>query len=211
MFFFAWLLAVAGLPLSGETLSAEALAARIDHHYNALHSLRVNFEQQYEGLGQHRSESGVLLLEKPGRMRWSYSKPPGKIFLLDGRDAYFYSPGQSEVQRVPAKKLDDLRSPLGLLLGHTQLEKELTGLRIEADGDQFVLSGVPKNLSARVASLRFRATEGGTIVGIRLEESDGAVTTFNFSNEEPNVRPGKGDFTFVAPTGTTIVHGIPPE
>jgi len=67
-------------------------------------------------LGINRTESGTLLLLKPGRMKWDYSSPAGKLFLLDGRYAWFYSKGDPQVQRIPAKELDDLRSPLRFLL-----------------------------------------------------------------------------------------------
>src|SRR5208282_2291440 len=103
------LCALGPVPCALPQQTAQALAAQVDRHYNALHSLRVNFVQQYDGLGQHRSESGTLLLKRPGRMKWTYSQPAGKLFVLDGHNAYFYSPGQTEVQRLPAKKLDDLR------------------------------------------------------------------------------------------------------
>ena len=104
-------------------LSAHDLAQKVDSHYNQLHSLRAGFTESYEGMGIRRTESGTLLLLKPGRMKWEYSSPAGKLFLLDGRFAWFYSRGDSQVQRIPAKELDDLRSPLRFLLGHTQLER----------------------------------------------------------------------------------------
>jgi len=45
----------------------------------------------------------------------------------------------------PASELDDLRSPLRFLLGHTQLEKELTGLTLaSAPNGSFTLTGQPK-------------------------------------------------------------------
>ena len=92
-----------------QALSADAVAARIDQHYNSLRSLEVDFTQEYEGMGMDRREAGVLLLKKPNRMRWTYSKPVGKLFVLDGHNGYFYSPGDTTAQRVPIKQLDDLR------------------------------------------------------------------------------------------------------
>ena len=83
-------------------------------------------------LGIKRVESGTLLLQKPGRMKWEYNVPPGKLFVLDGKFAWFYSAGDPQVQRIPAKELDDLRSPLRFLLGHTELEKELNNLTARA-------------------------------------------------------------------------------
>src|ERR1035438_1092959 len=86
--------------------SAQELAQRVDRHYNQLHSLKASFTESYEGLGIKRSESGTLLLLKPGRMKWEYSSPAGKLFLLDGKYAWFYTLGDPQVQRIPAKQLD---------------------------------------------------------------------------------------------------------
>ncbi len=194
-----------------QTPTAQSLAAQVDRHYNALHSLRVNFVQQYDGMGQHRRESGTLLLKKPGRMRWVYSQPPGKLFVLDGKYAYFYSPGQTEVQRVPAKKLDDLRSPLRFLLGHAEIAKELTGLRMTQRSGSYVLAGVPKNMEERVSSLELTVAADGQIQGIKIEEVDGSVSAFSFTDEQPNPPVTDSEFAFQPPPGTAVVDGPAPE
>ena len=192
-------------------LSATELAGRIDRHYNALRTLEVHFVQDYGGMGMHRSESGVLLLKKPGKMRWTYTDPDGKLFILDGHDGYFYSPGETEAQRVPEKKLDDLRSPLRFLLGHTELEKELTGLHVEAKGEgQYVLSGVPKGLEQRVSQLTITATADGTIRAMSIEETDGVTNTFHFSGEAANVPAPNSAFVFTPPAGVHVVTGMAP-
>jgi outer membrane lipoprotein carrier protein len=197
--------------LHAQSPTAEAQASRIDKHYNALRSLSVHFTQTYAGMGVHRQESGILLLKKPGKMRWSYSKPEGKLFILDGQNAYFYSPGDTEIPRIPAKKLDDLRSPLRFLLGHTQLAKELSNLQIApADNRAYTLSGVPKNMEKRIASFSVTANTDGTIRAMRIEETDGAINTFTFSGEQPNAPATDADFVFHPPAGTHIVEGMPP-
>ncbi|HEY1757805.1 MAG TPA: outer membrane lipoprotein carrier protein LolA [Bryobacteraceae bacterium] len=213
-----WFLLAATLVL-GATLpshaqapvSAAQVAARVDQHYNALHSLEVHFVQTYEGMGMHRREAGVLLLKKPGKMRWTYTDPDGKLFVLDGKDGYFYSPGESEAQKVDEKKLDDLRSPLRFLLGHTELEKELTGLTAVSDGKgNVVLSGVPKGLEQRVSALKIGAGADGTIRSMTIEETDGVTNRFEFSGEAENVPASNAAFVFVAPAGVHIVSGEPP-
>ena len=106
------------------------LAKKVDAHYNHLHSLEAHYTERYQGMGMDRSETGTLTLLKPGRMRWAYDSPPGKVFILDGTNAISYTPGDAEATRFPEKRLDDLRSPLRFLLGHTELEKELQGLSV---------------------------------------------------------------------------------
>jgi len=193
------------------SLSAKDLAQRVDRHYNQLHSLKAGFTESYEGLGMRRAESGTLLLLKPGRMKWEYSEPVGKLFLLDGKFAWFYSRGDSQVQRIPAKQLDDLRSPLRFLLGHTELEKELTGLTIaSAAGGQFALSGQPKGQEQRVARLTLTVTADGTITGIEIEEADGALTRFTFTAEQTNVAIPAAAFHFTPPAGVPVVDALPP-
>ena len=208
--FLAFLLSI-GTQLQSQTPTAQMQAARIDKHYNALRSLSVHFTQKYDGMGMHRQESGILLLKKPGKMRWTYLQPAGKLFVLDGQNAYFYSPGDTEIPRVPAKKLDDLRSPLRFLLGHTQLAKELTKLQIIlAENGTFTLSGIPRNMEQRIASFSVTATTEGVIQSMRIEETDGAINTFTFSDEQPNAPATDADFSFHAPAGTHIIEGMPP-
>lgn len=193
-----------------QTLTVKELAARVDSHYNHLKSLQAHFVEQYEGMGIRRSESGTLLLKKPGRMRWNYSEPAGKLFLLDGHSAYSYTPGDAQAQRVPAKQLDDLRSPLRFLLGHTRLEKELTGLTMTPIANGFRLSGIPAGMEQRVRSLSLDVTAEGTIEAMRLEEVDGATTDFRFSDIRENLPTRDSDFVFTPPAGVGIVEGLPP-
>jgi len=198
-------------PVTAQGLTAHDLAQRVDRHYNQLHSLKSSFTESYEGLGMKRQESGTLLLLKPGRMRWEYSSPAGKLFLLDGEWGWFYSRGDSQVQRVRARQLDDLRSPLRFLLGHTELEKELNNMTLgKAAGGRFTLSGKPKGLEARMTRLTLTVTADGAITGIEMEETDGAITRFTFSGETPNVAFPAETFRFTPPAGVPVVDGLPP-
>src|SRR5580698_1011386 len=159
----------------------DAIVRKVDDHYNHLTSLRAHYTERYSGMGMDRTEEGTLLLKKPGRMRWSYAEPVGKVFVLDGKFAWFYTPGDAQASRVPAKQLDDLRSPLRFLLGHTQLQKELDGLTVTPDGSGFLVAGVPKGMEQRVKLLSLGVTATGAIASMRLEEIDDAVTEFSFS------------------------------
>jgi len=191
--------------------SAHDIATRVDRHYDQLHSLKAAFTESYAGMGVQRAESGELLLSKPGRMRWNYTSPPGKVFVLDGKYAWFYTPGDSQIQRLPAKELDDLRSPLRFLLGHTNLEKELGGLALRSGlNGEFVLSGVPKGQENRVANISLTVTPAGVITGIVVEETDGATTKFAFSNEQPDAPVAPKAFHFTPPAGVPVVDSPPP-
>jgi outer membrane lipoprotein carrier protein len=191
--------------------SARDLAARVDRHYNQLHSLKAGFTESYQGMGVKRTESGAMLLLKPGRMKWDYTSPAGKIFLLDGKYAWFYTRGDRQVQRIPAKELDDLRSPLRFLLGHTELEKEMDFLTVAAAPNGcFTLTGQPKGQEKRVARVSLTVTAQASIVAIEIEEPDGALTRFTFTGEQPNVAIPEDTFHFTPPPGVPVVNALPP-
>jgi outer membrane lipoprotein carrier protein len=193
------------------TPSAGDLAKRVDDHYNHLQSLKANFNEQYDGLGMHRGESGVMMLRKPGRMRWEYQSTPGKVFVLDGKYAWFYAPGDTQVQRIAASQLDDLRSPLRFLLGHTRIESELTSLALVAGpSGTYILSGQPKGQQKRIAKLSLDVTATGLITGIEIDEADGAQTRFSFTGEQPNAVLPASAFRFVPPAGIPVVDALPP-
>jgi outer membrane lipoprotein carrier protein len=205
------LLLLLAIPISAQQPTTHDLAQRVDRHYNKLKSLKAEFTESYEGLGRTRTESGTLLLQKPGRMRWDYSHPAGKLFLLDGKYAWFYSKGDPQVQRIEAKKLDDLRSPLRFLLGHTQLEKEIDHIaQSSAPNGNFNLTGVPHNQENRIQRLTLTVTPDGTIIGIEIQETDGAITRFTFTGEQPNAPIPSSIFRFIPPTGIPIINGMGP-
>jgi outer membrane lipoprotein carrier protein len=143
-------------------------------------------------------------------MRWSYDKPSGKVFVLDGRYAWFYTPGDAQVSRTPAKQLDDLRSPLRFLLGHTQLAKELDQVTMAPDGSNFNISGVPKGMAQRVRLLTLVVTAAGIIQNMKIEEIDGSVTDFSFTGIQEDVPVPPSDFVFIPPPGVAIVDGQSP-
>ena len=109
------------------------IAEAVDHRYNNMQSLESQFTETYRGTGMARNESGTLWLKRPGKMRWDYRDPRPKLFISDGKTAWFYVPGDQQVRKASVKKLDDLRSPLRYLLGKTKLEKEFTALSLAPD------------------------------------------------------------------------------
>jgi outer membrane lipoprotein carrier protein len=145
-------------------------------------------------------------------MRWEYRSPREKLFLSDGKDAWFYVPGDRQVRKTPVRKLDDLRSPLGFLLGKTKLEKELQGLSLATDltpkvaGDT-VLRGIPKSMADRVSQVILEIAPGNWFRRIVVEEVDGSQTEFLFQDPKENVQIADSQFKFSPPAGVETISG----
>lgn len=207
------LIATAGVSVGGSAQTdVRQFADAIDHRYNGLHSMAAQFTEKYSGNGMERTESGTLWLKKPGKMRWEYQNPRAKIFVSDGKLAWFYVPGENQARQAQVKKLDDLRTPLRYLLGHTKLEKEFTGLSLAPDvkpvdpADR-MLRGVPASMTDRVSQVLLEITPEHRIARLVVEELDGSVTEFQFSVEQDNPVLPDGRFEFKPPAGVEILQG----
>jgi outer membrane lipoprotein carrier protein len=195
---------------TGEAPDVKALAAAVDEHYNHLRSLEAEFTQFYRGSGMERIESGTLWLKKPGKMRWEYRSPKQKLFVSNGKDAWFYVPEDRQARKESAKKLEDVRSPLAFLLGKTKLEKELQGLSLAPDiapigaGD-WVVRGVPRALADEISEIVLEVSPEHRIVRIFLQGVDGATTEYRFTEQKEDVAIADGRFGFQPPAGTEVV------
>lgn len=187
-------------------------ARAVDDKYNHIKTLQADFSETYRVAGAQRTESGTLLLKKPGKMRWDYRSPKEKLFLSDGKDVWFWVPGEAQVRRTQLKSLEDLRSPIGFLLGKTKLEKELRGLSDAPDvppleGGDEVLRGVPRALAGRVSQVILEITPEGWIRRIVIEEVDGSVTEYRFANQRAGAKIPDERFRFQVPAGTEVIEG----
>jgi outer membrane lipoprotein carrier protein len=208
------------LAMAAPAEDINTFAMAVDEHYNHLRTLQAEFTEVYRGSGMERTESGTLWLarggrKKPGKMRWEYRSPREKLFVSNGRDAWFYVPGDKQARKTDARKLDDLRSPLAFLLGKSKLEKELHGLSFAPDvtpmtaGD-FVLRGVPQALGDRVSEILLEVTPEHRIVRIVIDDADGSATEYRFTDQKENEEIPQGRFEFTPPAGTETVESLGP-
>ena len=208
-----WLLVFCAFPAwAADAPDVKTIAAAVDAHYNHLRSLQAEFTEAYRGSGMERTESGTLWLKKPGKMRWEYRSPKEKLFVSNGKDAWFYVPEDRQARKEAARKLEDLRSPLAFLLGKTKLEKELRGLSLAPDtqpaqaGD-VVLRGIPTALADQISEILLEITPENRIVRLVIAGVDGASTEYQFTDQKEDVSIGEGKFDFKPPAGTEIVEG----
>ena len=190
--------------------SVSQIASRVDRRYNHLTTLKAQFQENYNGAGLARNESGELWLQKPGKMRWQYEQPTPKLFVVDGKNAFFYVPSERQARRMPSKKLDDFRSPIRYLLGHTKLQQEFPKLAISSEppkqAGNVVLEGIPKGMEDRVQRVLLEISSSNQITRIFIEELDGSTTEFIFRDLQENVAVRPDLFRFAPPAGVEIIE-----
>src|SRR5438552_13236508 len=115
-------LAVLVVPLSAEDPSR--YIKRFEDTYRRAGTLQATFLEQYSEAGRvERVESGVAYFRRPGKMRWEYESPEKNLFLVDGKNAWFYVQSDHTVTRVAARQSAAWRTPLALLAGQMKLSR----------------------------------------------------------------------------------------
>lgn len=179
---------------------------RVEQRYNGARTLEAAFEQRQFAQGRRIVESGQLVLRKPGRMRWTYAQPEGKLFVCDGKWVYFYSPLSGSAEKTRLKETDDFRAPLAFLLGRLDFQRDFARYEWSAGEGVRQVRAYPKSDKAPYSQVEFDVTEEGQIRLLIVTGVDGSKTEFRFSGERLNAPVAESAFRFQAPPGVAVME-----
>jgi outer membrane lipoprotein carrier protein len=170
----------------------DAIARALQQRYQGIRDFSADFSQTYRTgpLKVQTREEGTVVVKKPGRMRWVYTRPERKEFVSDGAKIYFYMPAEKQVTVSPVPAGDLATTPALFLTGKGNITRDfssafvdppipgtvalkLTPRRKEPDYEYFVVAVDPGTLQIR--SLTTRDTQGGdsTLTFTKLKENQG--------------------------------------
>jgi len=200
------LAALAALAVSAQARDLQELLRSVEQRYNKASTLQAQFEQRYLAQGRpRRAESGTLSLRKPGRMRWQYAVPAGKLFICDGKWIWFYSPAENRAERAPLKEADDFRAPLAFLLGRLDFRRTFADFELREAGGESVVIALPKSDRLPYTRVEFTITPQNVIRRLLVSGIDGADMEFLFTAERLNVPVSDSAFRFAPPAGAEVV------
>ncbi|MCW5963405.1 MAG: outer membrane lipoprotein carrier protein LolA [Bryobacterales bacterium] len=205
MVVFAGLCLAPSPQLSAQTRISPILQG-IETRYNAVKTLQVDFTQVFRFGPRSRTESGTLFLQKPGKMRWEYGDPEGKLFLSDGKFVYLYSPSTNVVERTPFRATDDLRAPLAFLLGKLDFQRDFGRFTLKPEADNYWITAEPKNERSPYTMVSFLVSPSFEILEVEVSGMDQAVNRFRFHNELRNPSLTESRFEFRPPQGARLVE-----
>src|SRR5207249_2897994 len=151
-----------------------------------------------------KPEIGTLFLRKPGRMRWQYTAPAGKLFLSDGKFVYVVVPDSPRVQKMKAKETDDMRAPLAFLLGRLHFEKDFQNFQSRTEGEDTWVTADAKKPDLIFSKLEFEVTPQFQIRRLRVTYQDLSVLDFRFDQEKRNPPLDAKVFQFELPSGAMV-------
>jgi outer membrane lipoprotein carrier protein len=185
------------------------LLKAVEARYNRAQTVQVLFEQTFTAQNRpQRTEAGELFLRKPGRMRWQYTSPKGKLFLSDGKDMYLYTPATNRVEKMKVKESDDLRAPLGFLLGKLDFWRDFQKFTSRPEDADVRITAEPKSNRSPYSQVEFVVTPAREIRYLKVIGQDRSVMEFHLSKEKLNPPLAESLFRFEIPPGTEVVNAI---
>jgi outer membrane lipoprotein carrier protein len=185
----------------------DALFKGVESRYNKAQSLQVFFHESYSAPKRpRRTESGTLRLHKPGRMRWDYTDPAGKLFLSDGKNLFLYTPANNEVEKFKMKESEDMRVPLAFLLGKLNFEKDFQGFQSRQEGDLTWVVAKPRSDNLPYTQVEFAISPAFQIRHVKATGYDQSVMEFAFDEEKLNPSMDSKIFRFQMPAGARLVE-----
>ena len=223
------------LDIRSESLSAREIVRTVEARYRRARTLTATFYERYsDGKGGAQAESGTVYFARPGRMRWEYESPQQKLFIVDGKNVWFYVPADHAASRAKMKESSDWRTPIALLAGKADLGKICRSIELveppaagaansTASASAASEDRSEKPLSPGDSMLRCTPRESSDefgqairdvlletdpqahLVRVVVEQPGHVETEFRFGNWQENIPIDESKFHFAPPPGVAIV------
>ncbi len=200
---------IAILVLSQMSVAADSL---LDFSAN-MQSFTADFEQTvYDSDSVVLQESsGHVVLQRPGKFRWTYDEPIKQLIVADGLTLWVYDEDILQVTMQPqATTLGS--APIGLLSGERAIESEfsITDLGVKDDLHWYQLEPLVQDTDFNAVYI---ALDDTGLRAMELRDNFDQATQIRFSNFKQNIEIPSTDLQFIPPAGADVVGeaGVAPD
>ena len=177
---------------------------RFQSYLRTTQSARGDFEQKvFDKGGKLVQESkGSFVFLRPGRFRWTYSKPQ-QLIVGDGDRVWIHD---TDLNQVTVRRVSRVlgNTPAALLAGASDVDKAFefkeTGNK---DGLEW-LEATPREKEAGFERIRLGMSVS-SVEAMELVDHFGQTTVLRFSNIQRNPQIEAGTFRFTPPKGADVL------
>jgi outer membrane lipoprotein carrier protein len=197
---------------AGQALTVDALLARVQAQYDRITHLQARFRQETRlpGFDQVQIGEGRVWIQKPGRMRWDYSKPERQTIIADGDTLWIYLPEERQVIRDRVQTAMGTRTPALFLAGQGRLTEAFsaagTGAPVAGEDGLFGLQLTPKEAAFPYTHVELGIDpQSYRVVRVTLVDPAGSATTMWFADIDTDSPIDPALFRFQVPPGVEVV------
>lgn len=191
------------------TKNVEVVVENLQKRYESTVDFVADFRQETEiqALNRTVNARGKLYFKRPGKMLWQYDDPKGEWLLADGKNLYYYQPGQGQVIKSPLKNAFQSEIPLSFLLGIGNLRRDFKLTLKGFERGDYILSLAPKGEPGALGEVLLGVeSQGFDILWARILDAVGNVNTVRFSNLRRGVGLKDSLFRLQVPAGADMVE-----
>ena len=184
--------------------SNAASLERFESYLRTTQAGRGDFEQKvYDKSGKLVQDStGNFAFLRPGRFRWTYTKPK-QVIVGDGERVWIHD---ADLNQVTVRKVARVigSTPAALLAGASDIAKSFDLKEVgEKDGLEW-LEARPREKEAGFERIRLGLNTGG-VGAMELVDHFGQTTVLRFSNVVRNPQIDPSTFRFTPPKGDDVL------
>jgi outer membrane lipoprotein carrier protein len=206
----AVVLSAAGALPAAQAPSPEQIAAQVQARYDKVRDFTANFAHTYEGgvLRRKITETGVVQVKKPGRMRWEYRKPDHKLFVSDGRQMYFHEVAPNQVTIFQVPQGDEATTAVQFLAGKGHITRDFTVAAAEGGtASTYMLRLTPRSAEPDYDWLLLEVDrQSFQMRSLSAADNQGGRNTYTFTNLRENTGLADRVFNFTIPRGADVVR-----
>ncbi|MCS6856836.1 MAG: outer-membrane lipoprotein carrier protein LolA [Sandaracinaceae bacterium] len=215
-----FVLALFLLPLSGQSQASprpEEVLASVQRFYEQTRTLQARFEQHFWMRIYRRTQSsrGTIAVARPGRIRFDYTEPRGKVIVSTPEGFIYYEPGENGGPGQYARgQIDASSAALGFLTGTVDLARDFL-FALRSPDDQSPPHTDPLELRPRRPDPNYRRLilyvdrrpeARGVVHRVAIEDHEGNWNRFDFSEFRFNREIPPSTFRFDPPQGARLVE-----
>jgi outer membrane lipoprotein carrier protein len=190
-----------------------AQVEKLHQKYKSIKNFQVEFVQKtsnkmFKGRGE--TSTGLLLFEKPGKMRWDYLTPTKQQIFMGNNQIAIYKPEDNQAIMAPLSGQIQSKDVLALLTGDGDIRKgfRITGRENPAAKESVSFELIPLDDSVGIERLLLTVSKKDFVIEQSvLYDLLGNSTEINYKNYriDSNTFDPK-TFSFTPPQGVEIIN-----
>lgn len=198
-------------------VGAEALLSQIlaelQNRYEKTSDFTARFIQDgyIKTLNKTEREEGTVYFKNPKRMRWEYTKPKGKLLVINPEKTWLYLPEDKLVYIQDTDRMFQSRLAVKFLTGVGRLTDDFevahhSPEKTDREGHHLLVL-TPKISAEGVERLILTVDKTSFLIRqVSFNDFAGNTTRIEFRNVALNTKPAERLFTFRVPAGVEVMY-----
>lgn len=201
-------------PATRDAATLNTAIEGVQKYYDNIKDFQASFQQKYTYAALRRTQesTGKVIYKKPGLMRWDYTNPSQKSFIIDNSRLWIYQPADKTAFVNACFQQDGLTASVAFLLGSGKIKDQFTAQwssSVYGNATDYHIELLPKQNNSVFSKLVMVVDpKTNQVKQSIVVDSQNNTNQFVYSDIKINQKPSDSVFSFTPPSDT-VVSRIP--